>query len=190
MESENVITRSFRARIIAAAFHRVREFFGTHKARDEERNDQGGYAHQAFPKASVLEIDAAGGLGFHDPIGILEQRGNEAQGNRDRHGDFGGWEMEHLQRREIPFEGISQIKRFRGGGEDQGQFHHHDEAQKDAARLGERVPINDPSIEIPGERKDVDRAWHENVDDENENDHEPKMAKARENASKTHFGHP
>ena len=172
---EFAVSRSLGVRVVSPALHRVSELIASDEGRDKERDDEGNDGLDLGAKMAVFEIDATRGLGLHDSLNIIEDGWDETKGQGDNHGNDMRWESNELERVEIPFKRSGEVQRLRRRSKNHRKDDHEDEAEKDSCRFEDRIPINDETIDVEG--RVIRCPWDKNVDDQNEDDHDPEGRK-------------
>ena len=94
--------------MVAAAFHRHRQFVGAAEGRDEQRDQDGDQRADALGEFAVIQLGAAGFLGVHDLFGLVDQRRDKAQRNGHHHRELMHREVQFLQRAQQRFDRIGQ----------------------------------------------------------------------------------
>ena len=133
---------------VAAALHGHGQLIGAAEGRDEQRDE---HRHQRLDPVQHLagvQLGTAGFLGIHDLVGLLDQGGDEPQGNAHHHGQLVHREVQPAQRLEQLLDGIRQHNGAGGIGQQAGardQCHHAHRHQDGIAQaLG--VDVQHPEV--------------------------------------------
>ena len=119
-------------------------------------------------------VHAAAGLRLHDLIRLVEEIGDESQGEGDRHGQLVDGETDEGKWVEKPFQGIGHFHGLGRGSED--VCHHQDEneSEKDIRDIEDRG-----KMDFHAEEREKNHALRgggagqEDVQDQEEKDHHP-----------------
>ena len=84
------------AAVVAAALHGRGQLVGPPEGADEQRHQNGNQGLGLLDQAATLKVRAPGLLGRHDLVRLLDQRGNEPQGDGHHHGQLMDRHMEPL----------------------------------------------------------------------------------------------
>ena len=115
--------------VIASAFHGRGQLVCPADGADKQRHQNGHHGFGPAKQISRFKICPPGLLRGHDLIGLFNQRGNKAQGDRHHHRQFMHRHMQLLQRTEEVFNRICQCNGACGIGHQKGAHNQHGNAQ-------------------------------------------------------------
>ena len=122
------------AAVVAAAGHGERELIRAAERRHEQRDQNRDHRVDTIEKFAAFKVCAAGLLRVGDAIDLLDQRRDEPQCQRHHHGKGVHGNMEHLQRRQQPFDRVSQLRRRRGIGQKRTRHNQADDTYRHEKR--------------------------------------------------------
>ena len=169
--------------MVAAALHRRRQLVRTAERADEQRHEQRNERFRALEQVAALEVRAAGALGGHDLVRLLDERGDEAQRDGHHHRQLMHRHAELLERAEQVLQPVGQADGAGGIGQQEGA---HDE-QRDAQHHGDggdhalARDVEDPEL------RDDGAGGVEEVQHRGEGDDEQHRLEAAEERPRAHL---
>ena len=156
--------------MVAAALHGGGQLVCPAEGADEQRHQDGEQGLGPAGKTARLKIGAPGLLGTHDLVRLLDERGDEPEGDAHHHGQLMDGEAQLFQRRHQPLQPVGELKGGGGIGQQERaahqqhdpQHHQHRPAQA-LLRDAEDPPLGDHP---PGEVEEVQKGRE--GDDENQ----------------------
>ena len=108
------------APVVAAALHGHGQFVRPAESRDEQGDEDGHQRVHPLLEGARIQHGAPGFLGVHDLLGLLNEGGDEPQGNGHHHGQFMHREVELGQGPQQLLDGVGEADGAGGVGEQAG----------------------------------------------------------------------
>ena len=117
------------AALIAPALHGRGQLVGPAEGTDEQGHQNGHQGPGPLEDIAGFKVRAPGLLGGHDLVRLLNQRGDEPQGNGHHHGQLMDGQAQLFQRRQQTLQPVRQGDGAGGIGQQEGAHDEHHNAQ-------------------------------------------------------------
>ena len=124
---QNLQLGSALAALVAAALHGCRQLIRPAKGADEQGHQNGDQGFGPLNQTAGLKVRTPGLLGGHDLIRLLNEGGNEPQGNAHHHGQLVHRQAQLLQGPQQRLQAVGEGNGRRGIGQQEGAGNQHDD---------------------------------------------------------------
>ena len=121
--------RAALAAVVAAALHGGGQLVGPAEGADEQRHQNGHQGPGPAQQGAAFKVGAPGLLGGDDLVRLLDEGGDEAQGDGHHHSQLVDGETELFQGPQQALQGVGEADGAGGVGQEEGAGDQHDDAQ-------------------------------------------------------------